>query len=63
MVLSKPRRHDGPKQTKLLVTNLPAVTARPVVDVDRRRWAVELLIKELKGAMGSGQHQVTKDPL
>jgi transposase len=62
MVLSKPRRHDGPNATKILVTNLPAVTARQVVDVYRRRWAVELLIKELKGATGLGQHQVTKDP-
>jgi hypothetical protein len=32
------------------------------VDVYRRRWAVELLVKELKGAMGLGQHQVTKEP-
>jgi hypothetical protein len=61
-VLSKQRRNDGPKQTKILVTNLPEVTARQVVDVYRRRWAVELLIKELKGTTGLGQHQVTKDP-
>jgi Transposase DDE domain len=62
IVLSKQRRNDGPNATKILVTNLPAVTARQVVDVYRRRWAVELLIKELKGATGLGQHQVTKDP-
>jgi hypothetical protein len=62
MVLSKHRRHDGPKQTNILVTNLPAVTARQVVDVDRRRWTVALLIKALKGATGLGQQQVTKDP-
>jgi hypothetical protein len=62
IVLSKQRRHDGPKQTQILVTNLPAVTARQVVDVYRRRWTVELLIKELKGATGLGPHQVTKDP-
>ncbi|HEX2244155.1 MAG TPA: transposase [Gammaproteobacteria bacterium] len=62
IILSKKRRHDGPKATKILVTNLPDVTARQVVDVYRRRWAVELLIKELKGATGLGQHQVTKDP-
>jgi hypothetical protein len=42
IVLSKQRRNDGPKQTKILVTNLPAVTARQVVDVYRRRWAVEV---------------------
>jgi DDE family transposase len=62
IILSKKRRNDGPKQTKILVTNLPEVTARQVVDVYRRRWAVELLMKELKGATGLGQHQVTKDP-
>ena len=52
ILLSKQRHNDGPKQTKILVTNLPAVTARQVVDVYRRRWLVELLIKELKGATG-----------
>jgi Transposase DDE domain len=62
IVLSKKRRNDGPKATKILVTNLPDVTARQVVDVYRRRWTVELLMKELKGATGLGQHQVTKDP-
>jgi Transposase DDE domain len=62
IVLSKQRRNDGPKQTKILVTNLPDARARQVVDVYRRRWAVELLIKELEGATGLGQHQVTKDP-
>ena len=36
--------------------------ARQLVDVYRRRWSVELLMKELKGATGLGQHQVTKDP-
>jgi Transposase DDE domain len=45
-----------------LVTNLLHVKARQVVDVCRRRWSVELLMKELKGATGLGQHQVTKDP-
>ena len=44
IILSKPRRNNGPKQTKILGTNLPEVTARQVVDVYRRRWAVELLI-------------------
>jgi hypothetical protein len=61
VVLSKPRRNDGPKQTKILVTNLPeSVTAPEVVGVYLRRWWVELLVKELKGVVGLGQHQVTK---
>jgi hypothetical protein len=62
IVWSKQRRNHGPKQTKILVTHLPEVRARQVVDVYRRRWSVARLIKELKGATGLGQHQVTKDP-
>jgi hypothetical protein len=62
LVLSKQRRNEGPKQTTILVTNLPDVTARQVIDVYRRRWSVEMLIKELKGATGLGQHQGTKEP-
>jgi Transposase DDE domain len=62
MVLSKQRHNDGPNATQILVTNLPAVTTRQVLDVYRRRWAVELLLKALTGATGWGQHQVTKDP-
>ena len=61
MVLSKCRRHDGPKQTKILVTNLPETgPAREIVGVYLRRWWIELLVKELKGVVGLGQHQVTK---
>jgi hypothetical protein len=60
-VLSQCRRHDGPKQTKILVTNRPeTVPAREIVGVYRRRWWVERLMKELKGVVGLGQHQVTK---
>jgi hypothetical protein len=61
VVLSKCRRNDGPKQTKILGTNLPEpVTAREIVGVYLRRWWIELLIKELKGVVGLGQHQITK---
>ena len=61
-VLSKCRRNEGPQQTKLLVTNLPeTVSARQIVAIYLRRWWVELLFKELKGVVGMGQHQVTKD--
>jgi hypothetical protein len=62
MILSKQRRTHGPKQPNILVTNLPEVSARQVVDVYRRRWSVELRFQELKGATGLGQHQVTKAP-
>jgi Transposase DDE domain len=61
VVLSRRRRNDSPKHTKLLVTNLPQATAHVTVAIYLRRWPVELCIKELKGVVGLGQHQVTKD--
>jgi Transposase DDE domain len=61
VVLSRRRRNDSPKHTKLLVTNLPQATAHTTVACYLRRWPVELCIKELKGVVGLGQHQVTKD--
>jgi hypothetical protein len=61
VVLSERRRNDGPTLTTILVTKLPeTVTAREIVGVYLRRWWVELLVKELKGVVGLGQHQVTK---
>jgi hypothetical protein len=61
VVLSRRRRNDSPRHTKLLVTNLPQATAHLTVTLYLRRWPVELCIKELKGVVGLGQHQVTKD--
>jgi hypothetical protein len=61
VVLSRRRRNDSPKHTKLLVTNLPHATASLTVALYLRRWPVELCIKELKSVVGLGQHQVTKD--
>jgi hypothetical protein len=61
VVLSRRRHHDSPRHTKLLVTNLPQATAHLTVALYLRRWPVELCIKELKGVVGLGQHQVTKD--
>jgi hypothetical protein len=46
VVLSKQRRNDGPKQTKVLVTNLPQATALGTVACYLRRWPVELFFKE-----------------
>jgi Transposase DDE domain len=61
VVLSTRRRNDGPKQPKILVTNRPeSVTAREMVGVYLRRWWVEVLFRELKGVVGLGQHQLTK---
>ncbi len=61
VVLSRRRRHDSPKHTKLLGTNLPQATAHLTVALYLRRWPVELCSKELKSAVGWGQPQVTKD--
>ena len=62
VLLSRRRRNDGPKQTKLLVTNLPMASARLIVMIYLRRWPVEICFKELKSGLGLGQAQVTKDP-
>jgi hypothetical protein len=42
-VFSTCRRHDGPKQTKILLTNLPEIApARHIVAIYLRRWWVEI---------------------
>jgi DDE family transposase len=61
VLLSRRRRNDSPKQTKLLVTNLPRATARLIVAIYLRRWPVEICFKELKSGLGLGHAQVTKD--
>jgi hypothetical protein len=61
VVLSRRRRTESPKHTQLLVTNLPQATAHVTVAIYLRRWPVELCSKELKGVVGLGQPQVTKD--
>ena len=60
VVLTKKGRNVGPQNTKLLVTNLLELTARQVIDIYQRRWAIEILFKELKSGLGLGEHQVTK---
>ena len=61
MVLSKKGRNVGPKNTKVLVTNLVEMTTRQVLLVYQRRWTIEVLFKELKSGLGLGEHQVTKE--
>ena len=57
--LSKRWRNAGPDKTKIIVTNLPDVTAE-VISIYQRRWSVEVIFKELKSGLGLGEHQVTK---
>jgi hypothetical protein len=61
VVLSKRGRNMGPKQTKILVTNLAAWTPRQIVGLDQKRWAVELLHWEMTSGLGLGEHQVSGD--
>lgn len=62
VVLSKKGRNVGPKKTKILVTNIPGVTARQVIAIYQRRWPIEIMFRELKSGVGLGEHQITKDP-
>ena len=59
VVLSKRGRNLGPKQTKILVTNLDEWIPRQVVGAYQRRWPVEQINRELKTDLGLGEHQVS----
>jgi len=61
VVLSKRGRNLGPKQTKILVTNLDEWIPRQVVGAYQRRWPVEQINRELKTDLGLGAHQVSKE--
>ncbi len=60
-VLSKKGRNVGPKNTKILVTNLPELTPRHVVCMYQKRGAIALVNWERKSGLGLGQHQVSGD--
>jgi hypothetical protein len=61
VVLSKRGRNLGPKQTKILVTNLDEWIPRQVVGAYQRRWPVEQINRELKTDLGLGEHQVSAE--
>jgi hypothetical protein len=61
VVLSKRGRNLGPKQTKILVTNLDEWIPRQVVGASQRRWPVEQINRELKTDLGLGEHQVGQE--
>ena len=56
--LSTRGRNIGPKQTKILGTNLDEWIPRQVVGAYQRRWPVEQINRELKTDLGLGEHQV-----
>ncbi len=60
LVISKKSVNTDPKKAKILVTNIPGIEARDVVQLYTRRWYVECLFKELKSACGLCHQQVTK---
>jgi len=60
VVLSKKRRNLGPKGIKVIVTNLPNVTAKQILNIYQRRFMIEVMFRELKSGMGLGKQQVTK---
>ena len=60
LVLSKRRFNDPPRNIKLLVTNLPGASTGTLLSYYARRWAVEVVFKELKSGLHLGQMQVTK---
>ena len=61
VVLSTRGRNLGPKQTKILVTNLAELTSSQVVCIYQKRWAIEILNWELKSGLGLGEHQGSGD--
>jgi len=61
VVLSKRGRNLGPKQTKILVTNLDEWIPRQVVGAYQRRWPVEQINREWKTDLGLGEHQVSTE--
>jgi hypothetical protein len=60
--LSKKRRNQGPRQVKLIVTNLDGASAATLLSAYARRWGVEVTFKELKSGLHLGQMQVTREP-
>jgi hypothetical protein len=62
LIMSKRRRNDGPKQMKLIVTNLQQAKTGGILSHLARRWGLEVTFKELKTGLHLGQRQVTKRP-
>jgi len=52
------RPRDRWKNMVAIVTNETKLPARDIVATYERRWAIEVLFKELKGTLGLGEYQV-----
>jgi hypothetical protein len=62
MTVSKKRLNTKPENAKILVSNIPGIDPRDIVQLYTRRWFVECFFHELKSSCGLGHHQVTKEP-
>ncbi len=61
VVLSKKGRNVSPQPTKILGTNLAALTPSHVVCIDQKRWAIAVMNWELQSGLGLGEPQVSGD--
>ena len=61
VVLSKKGRNVSPQPTKILGTNLAALTPSQVVCISQKRWTIALMNWELKSGLGLGEHHVSGD--
>lgn len=59
VVFSK-RPRDPWQNLVAIVTNESKLPARDIVAIYERRWAIEVLFKELKGTLGLGEYQMQK---
>jgi SRSO17 transposase len=63
LVFSK-RLRSAWKATVAIATNETKLSARRIVSIYERRWAIEVLFKELRGDLGLGEYQVlSKDAI
>jgi hypothetical protein len=60
LVCSK-RPGDAWKKTVTIATNETRLDARRIVAIYERRWAIEVLFKELRGELGLGDYQVISE--
>jgi hypothetical protein len=63
IVLSKNRRHDGPKGVKILVTNLTATSAGAMLSIYARRWGVGVSRKGHMNPVGESPTEVRSSSL
>jgi hypothetical protein len=61
-VVSKKRRHEGPKGVNIIVTHLTEASAGAVLSRYAWRWGVDVMVKDLTRGVPLGPRPVTQDP-